>query len=85
MIQKFIIQKVEEYGFNILSNVIMNLHIVWLKAIDMLNVKLNNKYGLHNNIYFIFSSHKGLSWENFQEFFETYKMGNNFSIKNVHI
>jgi hypothetical protein len=81
MIQNFIIQKVEEYGFNILSNVIMNLHVVWLKTIDMLNVELNNRYGLHNNIYFIFSSHKGLSWKNFQEFFETYKANNNFNVK----
>jgi hypothetical protein len=39
--QNFIIQKVEEYGFNILSNVIMNLHIVWLKVIDVFNVELN--------------------------------------------
>lgn len=51
MIQNFIIQKVENYGFNILSNVIMNLHIVWLKSIDVLNVELNNKYGLYSNIY----------------------------------
>jgi hypothetical protein len=85
MIQNFIIQKVKEYGFNILSNVIINLDIVWLKAIDVLNVELNNKYGLHNNIYFIFSSHKGLSWKNFQEFFEAYKVDNNFSVRNLHI
>ncbi len=66
MSQNFIIQKVEEYGFNILSNVIMNLHIVWFKAIDVLNVELNNKYGLHTNLYIL---HKGLSWKNSQEFF----------------
>ncbi len=81
MIQNFIIKKVEEYVFNILLNVIMNFHIVWLKIIEVLNVELNNKYGLHNNIYFIFSFHKGLSWKKFQEFFEAYKVNNNFNVK----
>jgi hypothetical protein len=73
MIQNFIIQKVEEYDFNILSNVIMNLHIVWLKTIDVLNAELNNKYGLHNNIYFIFSSIKAYHGKKFKSFLKPTK------------
>ncbi len=66
-----------ECGLKILSSVIMNLRIVWLKDIGMLDAKTNNKYRFPKSVYSILSFHGGIT-EELLEAFKVYKMGNNF-------
>ncbi len=64
-----------ECGLNILLGVVGNLHIVWLKDIDMLNAKANNKYCFPKNVYSILSFHIGIM-EELLKAFEVYKVDN---------
>jgi hypothetical protein len=73
MIQNFIVQKVEEYGFNILSNVIMNLHIVWLKAINVLNVELNKRMAFTITYIYFFHPIKVYHGKTFKSFLKPTK------------
>jgi hypothetical protein len=65
-----------ECGLNILSNVAVNLHVVWLKDIGMLDAEVNNKYRFPKSVYFILSFHGGFT-EELLKAFKVYKVDNN--------
>jgi hypothetical protein len=65
-----------ECGFNILLDVAVNLHIIWLKDIGMLDAETNNKYCFPNNVYSILSFHGGIT-EELLKVFKVYKVDNN--------
>jgi len=65
-----------ECGLNILLGVVGNLRLVWLKDINMLNAKANNKYCFPKTVYSILSFHIRIM-EELLKAFEVYKVDNN--------